>query len=265
MAIANSINQSTTGICGFTGTAFTSTPVTQYNVITGSSTSSTLNNVAPSATSGVPLISSGAAVQPAFGTMLVAGGGTGNTTFTAYSVICAGTTATGTFQNVSGLGSSTQVLISNGAAAFPTWQTVGGGAAGTPSFVLQTSFGNPADSLTYYLAESVSVINFTSSAGSMGTKYYMPVAGTINKVYGNVRTSGTLGSAQNVTLAFRKNDTTNTNISTTLQFTAVDTLFNHTSLGISVAAGDFIEIIMICPIWTTNPLSVKVSLSFTVV
>lgn len=51
-------------------------------------------------------------------------GGTGNTTFTAYSVICAGTTATGTFQNVSGVGSSAQVLTSNGAAALPTWQTL---------------------------------------------------------------------------------------------------------------------------------------------
>lgn len=56
-------------------------------------------------------------------------GGTGNTTFTAYSVICAGTTATGTFQNVSGLGSTGEVLTSNGAAALPTWQAVPGGAS----------------------------------------------------------------------------------------------------------------------------------------
>ena len=54
-------------------------------------------------------------------------GGTGYTTFTAYSVICAGTTATGAFQNVSGVGTSGQVLTSNGAAALPTWQAVSGG------------------------------------------------------------------------------------------------------------------------------------------
>ena len=59
--------------------------------------------------------------------LIVAGGGTGNSTFTAYSVICAGTTATGAFQNVSGLGSSAQVLTSNGAAALPTWQDAAAG------------------------------------------------------------------------------------------------------------------------------------------
>src|ERR1700678_2460062 len=49
----------------------------------------------------------------------VAGGGTGNTTFTADAVICAGTTATGAFQNVSGLGNGGQVLTSNGSGALP--------------------------------------------------------------------------------------------------------------------------------------------------
>lgn len=58
-------------------------------------------------------------------------GGTGNTTFTAYSVLCAGTTATGSFQNVSGVGASGQALVSNGAGLLPSWQTVG--AAYTPS------------------------------------------------------------------------------------------------------------------------------------
>lgn len=52
-------------------------------------------------------------------------GGTGNTTFTAYSVICAGTTSTGTFQNAVGTGTAAQVLTSNGAGALPTWQDSG--------------------------------------------------------------------------------------------------------------------------------------------
>ncbi|MCW1908620.1 MAG: hypothetical protein KIH63_004735 [Candidatus Saccharibacteria bacterium] len=51
-------------------------------------------------------------------------GGTANTTFTAYSVICAGTTATGAFQNVSGVGTTGQVLTSNGAAVLPSWQSI---------------------------------------------------------------------------------------------------------------------------------------------
>lgn len=95
--------------------------LTNHNVLVGAGTT-TITKVAPSATSGVPFISQGAGSDPTFGTAVVAGGGTGNTTFTAYSVICAGTTATGAFQNVSGLGSSGQVLTSNGAGALPTWQ-----------------------------------------------------------------------------------------------------------------------------------------------
>lgn len=101
------------------------TGLTNHNVLIGAGTS-TITKVAPSATSGIPLISQGASADPTFGTAVVAGGGTGNTTFTAYSVITAGTTATGAFQNVSGVGSSGQVLTSNGAGTLPTWQASGG-------------------------------------------------------------------------------------------------------------------------------------------
>ena len=60
------------------------------------------------------------------GQLAVSRGGTGNSTFTAYSLICAGTTDTGAFQNVSGVGTASQVLVSNGAAALPSWQSVPG-------------------------------------------------------------------------------------------------------------------------------------------
>ena len=53
-------------------------------------------------------------------------GGTGDTSFTAYSVITGGTTTTGALQNVSGVGTSGQVLTSNGASALPTWQNQSG-------------------------------------------------------------------------------------------------------------------------------------------
>ena len=100
---------------------------TQYNVQSGGA-NGTLNNIVPSATSGVPVISQGSSSQPIFGTAVVAGGGTGDTSFTAYSVICGGTTTTGALQNVSGVGTSGQVLTSNGASALPTWQASAGGS-----------------------------------------------------------------------------------------------------------------------------------------
>lgn len=85
-------------------------------------------------------------------------GGTGNTTFTAYSVITAGTTATGTFQNVSGLGTSGQVLTSNGAGALPSWQTATGGVP------TQITVANEATDTTCFL------LFVTAATGDLGPK-----------------------------------------------------------------------------------------------
>ena len=73
-------------------------------------------------------------------------GGTGVGTFTAYSVICGGTTATGDLQNVVGVGTSGQVLTSNGAAALPTWQDNTSMAyveatGATQAMAVQTAYG----------------------------------------------------------------------------------------------------------------------------
>lgn len=111
-------------LTGNGASAITASTVTQYGTVIAG-VSNAVSSVAPHATSGVPYISQGAASNPAFGTAVVAGGGTGNTTFTAYSVVCAGTTATGVFQNVSGVGTAAQVLTSNGAGNLPTWQAAG--------------------------------------------------------------------------------------------------------------------------------------------
>lgn len=66
----------------------------------------------------------------------VAGGGTGAASFTAYAVICGGTTSTGALQSVAALGASGTVLTSNGAASLPTFQTVSasGGLIGYQQF-----------------------------------------------------------------------------------------------------------------------------------
>ena len=53
----------------------------------------------------------------------VAHGGTGAASATAYAVQCGGTTSTGAHQSVSGVGTSGQILTSNGASALPTWQS----------------------------------------------------------------------------------------------------------------------------------------------
>lgn len=53
----------------------------------------------------------------------VADGGSGRSTATEYAVICGGTTTTGAHQSIASVGTSGQVLTSNGAAALPTFQT----------------------------------------------------------------------------------------------------------------------------------------------
>lgn len=76
-----------------------------------------------SGSSGQACISGGTGA-PTFGTLTVGGGGTGVSTLTtAYGVVCAGTTATGALQNA-GAGTAGQGLVSNGAAALPSFQAI---------------------------------------------------------------------------------------------------------------------------------------------
>lgn len=121
-AVTMSGSGSITTIGGLNSLTTQLTGLSIHNVLVGAGTT-TITNVPPSATSGVPLISQGVAADPAFGTAVVAGGGTGATSFTDYAVICGGTTPTGTLQSIAGVGTTGQVLTSNGAAALPTFQT----------------------------------------------------------------------------------------------------------------------------------------------
>jgi len=54
----------------------------------------------------------------------VADGGTGRSSHTAYAVLCGGTTTTAAQQSIASVGTSGQVLTSNGAGALPTMQDI---------------------------------------------------------------------------------------------------------------------------------------------
>jgi hypothetical protein len=160
---ANSLNIKAAGIPVFDGTAtFTETTTTLHNVLVGAA-SNAITSVAPSATSGVPLISQGAAADPAFGTAVVAGGGTGVTTMTtAYAPVCAGTTATGNLQVAStGLASSGFVLTSTGSASLPTFQ------APSPSGALVL--------IQTQTVSGVTAVNFTTGITSSYNNYFIAV------------------------------------------------------------------------------------------
>ena len=88
--------------------------------------------MAPSATSGVPFISQGASADPIFGTAVVAGGGTGATSFSDNnSVVLTGATGTSALVSLT-TGASGKVLTSNGAGVAPSWETNAGGNVSGP-------------------------------------------------------------------------------------------------------------------------------------
>lgn len=170
------------------------TGLTTHNVLVGAG-SATITKVAPSATSGVPLISQGSSSDPSFGTAVVAGGGTGDTSFTAYSVICGGTTSTGALQNVSGVGTSGQVLTSNGAGTLPTWQAAGGGSGVTITGDVGSITGT---SLTIYTASNCGGSVLFSNSGT--TSILKVTDGSGNTFIGGSCGNNTLSGGTNVGL-----------------------------------------------------------------
>lgn len=94
----------------------------------------------------------------------VAGGGTGAASLTAYAVICGGTTSTGAVQSIASVGTSGQVLTSNGAGALPTFQAASGGW--TTGIIFST--GSTTAAITNSAAET-SVFSGTIPANTLGT------------------------------------------------------------------------------------------------
>lgn len=88
----------------------------------------------------------------------VADGGTGRSTATAYAVICGGTTATGAHQSIASVGSSGQVLTSNGAGALPTFQAA---ASGGLTWNEETGTSATMSVDNGYIANNASLVTLT--------------------------------------------------------------------------------------------------------
>lgn len=188
-------------------------------------------------------------------------GGLGVSSLSSNALVCGGITSTDPVQQVSGLGTNTYVMTSNGPGVLPSWQPASAGGGGGYSMFIQALTGNPLDATTYYMCNGFSVTH-TQLATVARARLTIPAAGTINSCYGYFNPFA--GSNENVTLALRLNNTTDFNVSTTLQFNSANVPFNATGLGISVSAGDYILIKLICPTWATNPTTVSCALTFLV-
>jgi len=143
------------------------------------SAANTLMALAKSTTATQYLANTGASNDPAWGyvnlsngvtnTLPVANGGTGDASFTSYAVLCGGTTSTGSVQSIASLGTSGQVLTSNGAGALPTFQAGGGGGGGISWQSVQTSNFTAISGNGYPINTTAGIITVTlPSAPSAG-------------------------------------------------------------------------------------------------
>lgn len=114
-------------------------------------------------------------------TVTVPYGGTGLTSATAYAVLCGGTTSTGAFQSVSGLGTAGQVLKSNGAGALPSWQTESGGSGEVlERDIAQVAHGFAVGDIVYLNTTTYTLAIATSAAASEAVGIVSAVADADN-------------------------------------------------------------------------------------
>lgn len=144
----------------------------------------------------------------------VAQGGTGNASVTAYAVLCGGTTGTGAVQSVSGVGTSGQVLTSNGASALPTWQTPGASGGFT---LLQTLTASSSASLTFtstyitstYTAYVVILRNINNASGTAALNMDWSVDNGSNYLASNYQSGFIRNNYSNSTLTNGNSTSTN--------------------------------------------------------
>lgn len=106
---------------------------------------------------------------------------------------------------------------------------------------------NPADSTTYYFGLYF-LFDPGTTAGAQLVTLSRPC--TLVKVNHVFIVGGTPGSAEDVTIVIRKNDTTNTTMGT-VKYNASGSASFDTNL--SFAAGDTFVIGISTPAWVTNP------------
>jgi hypothetical protein len=114
---------------------------------------------------------------------------------------------------------------------------------------VQALTSSPADTTPFYFGTKPAAI--TTTAGQ--NKIYIRKPGTL-KIAEIYTYAGTAGTAEAVSMYVRVNNTTDYLIST-LSVSANERVFTNSALSIPLAAGDYIEIKCVPPVWATNPLT----------
>jgi hypothetical protein len=187
----------------------------------------------------------------------VASGGTGATTQTAYSVLCGGTTSTGAYQSVVSVGTTGQVLTSNGAGALPTFASAASGtvtsvswtggivsvatATSTPAFTIAgTSGGIPYfSSGTTWASSAALAASALVIGGGAGAAPSTTTTGTgVITALGIAVNSGAGGLVTNTGTATLTNKTLTTPIISSISNTGTLTLPTSTDTLVGRATTD---------------------------
>ena len=132
------------------------------------------------------------------GAVPVALGGTGSTSATAYALLAGGTTSTGAHQSLASVGTTGQVLTSNGAGALPTFQTAAGGGGFTGSSLY--GFTGTASRATTVMTVSA-VSSGTIRVGDVITSYTGTSFGTVSSFGTGTGGTGTYNMSASGTIA----------------------------------------------------------------
>lgn len=127
----------------------------------------------------------------------VADGGTGRSSHTAYAVLCGGTTTTGSQQSIASVGTSGQVLTSNGAGSLPTMQDI---SVNIQKFTANGTY-TPTSGMLYCVIECVGGGGAAGGAVATGASQVSCAGGGGGGEYGRgVYSAATIGASQTVTI-----------------------------------------------------------------
>ncbi|HJY22892.1 MAG TPA: hypothetical protein VJ279_08415 [Hanamia sp.] len=174
------------------------------------------------------------------GNLSVARGGSGAGSFTAYAVLCGGTTSTSPFQSIASVGSSGQVLTSNGAGALPTFQNVAGTGTVNSGLINQLAWYDAAGTAV----SGLTIVNsaaLTTTAGGVPT--WVAYTGSGAPVLANTPTLITpvLGAATATSINFGGSTLSNYTEGTWVP-TITGSTTNPTSVGYSTQLGNYTRI-----------------------
>lgn len=182
------------------------------------------------------------------------------------------TSAANTVPYFTGAGTATTTAFSSlgrtvaGVADAAALRNAGGASSGrypvatleAPSIISERTVAgafNPADATTYTGGTTTSGWVATTELALRGI--VMPRAGKLRAFAIHMEAVGTLGTGETSSLYIRKNGTTDTLVSSAITTnTSGGARFTSADVGITVAAGDTIQLKWVTPTWTTNPTTV---------